>query len=138
MRYYLLLPAARMLDMWFRPRSEMMPLDTHFWEIAQRPARRLVQYCARRAEFCLRRSRSSRSVAVAATMKYLALLLTYPIVRSLFLATTGQSEDRYTMECFPIHFRARRRISDLVAEPQPKTRADHLSCEYATQQGRSI
>ena len=36
-RYYLLLPAARMLDMWFRPRSEMMPLDTHFWEIRDDP-----------------------------------------------------------------------------------------------------
>ena len=34
-------------------------------------------------------------------IKYLALLLTYPVVRSLFLATIGQSEDRYTMECFP-------------------------------------
>ena len=34
-------------------------------------------------------------------IKYLALLLTYPIVRSLFLATTGMSEDRYTLECFP-------------------------------------
>jgi hypothetical protein len=32
----------------------------------------------------------------------LALLLTFPIVRSLFLATTGNSEDRYTIECFPI------------------------------------
>jgi hypothetical protein len=34
-------------------------------------------------------------------IRYLALLLTYLIVRSLFLATLGQSEDRYTMECFP-------------------------------------
>ena len=34
-------------------------------------------------------------------IKYLALLLTYPIVRSLFLASLGQSEDRYTLECLP-------------------------------------
>jgi len=32
------------------------------------------------------------------------LLLTYPIVRSLFLATTGAAEDRYTLECFPFLF----------------------------------
>src|SRR5208282_903685 len=36
-RYYLLLPAARTLDMWLRPRSEMMSLDTHFWEIEDDP-----------------------------------------------------------------------------------------------------
>ena len=36
-RYYLLLPAARTLDMWLRPRSEMLPLDTHFWRFAQDP-----------------------------------------------------------------------------------------------------
>ncbi len=34
-------------------------------------------------------------------IKHLALLLTYPVVRTLFLATTGMSEDRYTLECYP-------------------------------------
>jgi hypothetical protein len=32
------------------------------------------------------------------------LLLAYPILRSLFLATTGAAEDRYTLECFPFLF----------------------------------
>ena len=34
-------------------------------------------------------------------VRYLGLLLAYPVVRSLFLATTGAAEDRYTLECFP-------------------------------------
>ena len=33
-RYYLLLPAARTLDMWFRPRTQLLPLETHFWRLA--------------------------------------------------------------------------------------------------------
>jgi hypothetical protein len=37
-------------------------------------------------------------------IRYLELLLTYPIVRSLFLAATGAAEDRYTLECFPFVF----------------------------------
>jgi hypothetical protein len=36
--------------------------------------------------------------------KYLGLLLIYPAVRLLFLATTGAVEDRYTMELFPFIF----------------------------------
>ncbi len=32
-RYYLLLPVARTLDMWFRPRTQLLPLETHFWKV---------------------------------------------------------------------------------------------------------
>jgi hypothetical protein len=105
-RYYLLLPAARTLDMWLRPRSEMMPLDTHFWRIAEDPhdslcalalaALNLFYVAAALAGAWLRRRRIPGIV--------LALLVTYPIVRSLFLATTGAAEDRYTLECFPFIF----------------------------------
>jgi hypothetical protein len=35
-------------------------------------------------------------------IRHLSLLLTYPVIRSLFLATTGMSEDRYTLECYPL------------------------------------
>ncbi len=103
-RYYLLMPAGRMLDMWLRPRTELMPLDTHFWRFRQDPhdslcaialgVLNLGYLCAALAGAWVMRRRS----------KYLGLLLIYPVVRSLFLATTGASEDRYTMECFPFVF----------------------------------
>ncbi len=32
LRYYVLLPVARSVDMWVRPRTEMLPLDTRWWE----------------------------------------------------------------------------------------------------------
>jgi 4-amino-4-deoxy-L-arabinose transferase-like glycosyltransferase len=100
-RYYLLLPTARMLDMWFRPRSEMLPLNTHFWEISDST----YSSCCDIALGLLNLAYVAAAIAGARLMRlrirHLALLLTYPIVRSLFLATTGASEDRYTLECFP-------------------------------------
>ena len=33
-RYYVSLPALRIADMWLRPRAEMLPLDTRWWEYA--------------------------------------------------------------------------------------------------------
>jgi 4-amino-4-deoxy-L-arabinose transferase-like glycosyltransferase len=103
-RYYVLLPVARTLDMWFRPRTEMLPLDTHFWQIRQDPHDSLISIalgvlnllylgCAVAGAWLLRRR-----------LWPFALLLVYPVVRSLFLATTFASEDRYTMECFPAIF----------------------------------
>ena len=105
-RYYLLLPVARTLDMWLRPRSEMMPLDTHFWRFAEDPhdslcalalaALNLFYVAAAAAGAWLLRRRIP---GIA-----LGLLVTYPILRSLFLATTGAAEDRYTLECLPFVF----------------------------------
>jgi 4-amino-4-deoxy-L-arabinose transferase-like glycosyltransferase len=106
LRYYLLLPLARTLDMWLRPRSEMMPLDTHFWSFAEDPHDSL---CAISLA-ALNLFYVAAAVAGAWLLRrripgvFLGLLLTYPVVRSLFLATTGAAEDRYTLECFPFVF----------------------------------
>jgi 4-amino-4-deoxy-L-arabinose transferase-like glycosyltransferase len=100
-RHYLLLPSARTVDMWMRPRSELLPLDVHFWRFAEDPH---DAWCAL-ALGALNLAYVAAAVAGAWVLrrrvKYLGLLLTYPVVRSLFLATTGAAEDRYTLECFP-------------------------------------
>jgi len=31
LRYFVLLPAGRILDVWFRPRTEMLPLESRWW-----------------------------------------------------------------------------------------------------------
>jgi 4-amino-4-deoxy-L-arabinose transferase-like glycosyltransferase len=100
-RYYLLLPTARMLDMWFRPRSEMLPLDTHFWEIRADPHDSLCDIALAVLNFAYVAAAIAGAWLMRRRIKYPALLLTYPVVRSLFLATTGMSEDRYTLECYP-------------------------------------
>ncbi len=100
-RYYLLLPIARTLDMWFRPRSEMMPLDTHFWEIAADPHDAWCDIALGVLNLAYVAAAIAAAWRLRRRIRHLSLLLTYPIVRSLFLATTGASEDRYTLECFP-------------------------------------
>jgi 4-amino-4-deoxy-L-arabinose transferase-like glycosyltransferase len=100
-RYSLLLPAARMLDMWFRPRSEMLPLDTHFWEIRTDPHDALCDIALAALNLAYVAAAVAGAWVMRRRIKYLALLLIYPVARSLFLATTGMSEDRYTLECFP-------------------------------------
>ncbi len=104
LRYYLLLPTARMLDMWFRPRSEMMPLDTHFWEIVEDPHDAWCDIALGMLNFAYVAAAIAGAWLLRRKIRYLSLLLTYPVVRSLFLATTGMSEDRYTLECFPFAF----------------------------------
>jgi hypothetical protein len=103
-RYHLLLPTARILDMWFRPRSEMMPLDTHFWEIIEDPHDAWCDIALALLNLAYVAAAVAGAWLMRLRIKHLALLLTYPMVRSLFLATTGASEDRYTLECFPFVF----------------------------------
>lgn len=103
-RYYLLLPAARVLDMWFRPRSEMMPMDSHFWEIKRDPHDAWCGIALGALNLAYLTAANAGAWLLRRKMKYLGLLLTYPIVRSLFLAFTGACEDRYTLECFPFIF----------------------------------
>jgi len=103
-RYYLLMPTARMLDMWFRPRTEMMPLDTHFWEIRKDPHDALCSIALALLNLFYVAAAVAGAWLMRRRIRYLALLLTFPIVRSLFLATTGGAEDRYTLECFPVVF----------------------------------
>ena len=119
LRYYLLLPVARTVDMWLRPRSEMMPLGTHFWRFAEDPhdslcalalaALNLFYVAAAVAgAWVLRPSKPKEGLPGVLRRRIpglaLGLLLTYPVVRTLFLATTGAAEDRYTLECFPFLF----------------------------------
>jgi hypothetical protein len=103
-RYYLLMPAGRMLDMWLRPRTEIMPLDTHFWRYQDDLYDSLCALALGALNLAYLAAAVAGAWVMRRRMKYLGLLLTYPVVRSLFLATTGAAEDRYTMECFPFVF----------------------------------
>jgi 4-amino-4-deoxy-L-arabinose transferase-like glycosyltransferase len=103
-RYYLLLPAARTVDMWLRPRSELMPLDTHFWKIAEDPRDASCGLALAALNLAYVAAAVAGAWVMRRRVRYLGLLLTYPVLRSVFLATTGAAEDRYTLECFPFVF----------------------------------
>ncbi|HWY20302.1 MAG TPA: glycosyltransferase family 39 protein [Candidatus Acidoferrum sp.] len=101
LRYYILLPAARIADMWLRPRTELLPSDPRWWEFDDEPVWLTVSivfglvnlaYVAAAAAGLLR----SRELSG------LGLFVLFLLLRSLFLGTLENPEPRYTLECYPV------------------------------------
>ncbi len=100
-RYYVGLPLLRIADMWLRPRTETLPADTRWWQFDDDPewlalavSLGIVNLIYVSAAFAgLVRGRFAR---------HLGLLLTFVILRSLFLGTLENPEPRYTLECYPV------------------------------------
>jgi 4-amino-4-deoxy-L-arabinose transferase-like glycosyltransferase len=101
LRYYVWLPLARITDMWLRPRTELLPSDSRWWE------------------FNDDRVWSAAAVTLGViNLLYLGLallglmkgrfatpvfvLLVFVILRSAFLGSLENPETRYTLECFPV------------------------------------
>ncbi|HWA95556.1 MAG TPA: hypothetical protein VG844_13220 [Terracidiphilus sp.] len=99
LRYYLLLPLGRVVDMWFRPRVDNLNIDLDWWAYDHHPQETIFSW----------------SYAVLNVL-YLALgigglfmrprlwqaMLVYFVLRSALLATIAAPETRYTLECFPM------------------------------------
>jgi Dolichyl-phosphate-mannose-protein mannosyltransferase len=99
-RYYVWLPAARIADMWFRPRTELLPPDPRWWEFNDelRPVVTVLGFGLLNLIY----------VGMAAagwfrTREYfgIGLLVLFLILRSVFLGTLENPETRYTLECYP-------------------------------------
>ena len=117
LRYYIELPIVRILDMWLRPRTEMLPSDSRWWEfnddakwstlaISMGGIGLLYWICG--IAGWLR----TRPLAGAAPLllgfirtrqvAFGGLLLLFVVVRSLFLGTLENPEPRYTLEMYPV------------------------------------
>jgi len=101
LRFYVWLPAVRIADMWFRPRTEMFPADPRWWEfnddhlwLAVSLAFAVVNllYVAM-AALGLLRHREIFGWGV---------FVLFLVLRSLFLGTLENPEPRYTLECYPV------------------------------------
>lgn len=105
-RYYVLLPMAKLADMWLRPRTELMkapPLD--WWKVRLHP---------RRSLFAMAYGALNVGLLVLAGVGWwrwwgwggaggLAFAAgAYVVLRSVMLLTIDNSEPRYTLECFPV------------------------------------
>jgi hypothetical protein len=101
LRYYLWLPALRIVDMWLRPRTELLPSDPRWWEFNdERPwlavsiALGLINLAyVGAAAAGLLRSRALFGIG---------LFILFLLLRSLFLGTIENPEPRYTLECYPL------------------------------------
>jgi 4-amino-4-deoxy-L-arabinose transferase-like glycosyltransferase len=101
MRYYFWLPAVRIADMWFRPRTELFPSDPRWWEFNDDHRWLAVSigfgivnlfYLTMAAAGLLR----SREIFG------LSIFVLFLVLRSMFLGTLENPEPRYTLECYPV------------------------------------
>ncbi len=107
LRYYVVLPIARELNMWLRPRTEMMVLPIDWWVIRAHPAESAAEilYALLNAAYLglaivgifwwRARRWGGRDALVFA-------MFSVVVTRCLLLLTVDNSEPRYTLECFPI------------------------------------
>jgi 4-amino-4-deoxy-L-arabinose transferase-like glycosyltransferase len=107
LRYYIALPTARVLDMWLRPRTELMRAPIDFWNFRAHPRASIAEYAyaalnaalllaAIAGIFRWRRNHWSHQPALAFAM------LAFIALRCALLLTLDNSEPRYTLECYPI------------------------------------
>lgn len=101
MRYYVWLPAARIADMWLRPRTELLPSDPRWWEFNDDRrwlAASLIFGAANLIYVLLAAGGLFRSRSFFA----IGLFVFFLLLRSAFLGTLENPEPRYTLECYPI------------------------------------
>lgn len=101
-RYYVVLPAMRVADMWLRPRTELLPADPRWWEFNDDP-----RWSAVAIGFGLINLAFLTAATVAvgwrwSEIRWIGLLVGFVVLRTAFLGTIENPEPRYTMECFPV------------------------------------
>ena len=100
-RYYIELPLLRIADMWLRPRTETLPSDTRWWEFDDDP-----QWLALTLTLgiinLLYLGAALTGLVRGRFGPHLGLLLTFVVLRSVFLGTLENPETRYTLECYPL------------------------------------
>ena len=107
LRYYLVLPVARELDMWLRPRLEFAPIPVDWWVFSRHPwpSAEAAAYALLNAGYLMlalagllrwRRIRWNGREVLAFAM------LGFVVLRCALLLTLDNSEPRYTLECLPV------------------------------------
>jgi hypothetical protein len=101
LRYYLELPALRILDMWLRPRTENLPSDVRWWEFNDD-----LKWSALAVGLGVINLAYVLCALIgwvrAHHVQYIGLLSLFVILRSLFLSTLENPEPRYTLEMYPV------------------------------------
>jgi 4-amino-4-deoxy-L-arabinose transferase-like glycosyltransferase len=101
LRYYLRLPLLRILDMWLRPRTGMLPCDTRWWEFNDD-----VQWSILAVGFgVINLGYLVCALAgwmYARRLRFIGLLALFVVLRSGFLGTLENPEPRYTLEMYPV------------------------------------
>jgi hypothetical protein len=101
LRYALWLPFLRTSDMWLRPRTELLDVETRWWEFSRHPAE---------SWFALLWAGLNLFYVAAALRGWLRwrlglagmFVISFVLLRSIFLSSIENPEPRYVLECFPV------------------------------------
>ena len=94
------LPMLRILDMWLRPRTEMLPSDTRWWEFDDEPKWSALAVGLGVIGLFYAVS-GAAGMLIARSLTGAGLLLMFVLLRSAFLGTLENPEPRYTLEMYP-------------------------------------
>ena len=103
LRSYLKLPLLRVLDMWLRPRTEMLNIELRWWQYDRHNAETefATGYAALNLAYIVLAAIGAWRLRRRQGMLVFAIV-TYCVLRSLLLATIEAPEARYTIEVFPM------------------------------------
>ena len=100
-RYYVWLPAVRIVDMWLRPRTELLASDPRWWELND-DRRWLAVSIVFGLVNLLYVGMAAAGLMRAREIFGIGLFVLFLLLRSLFLGTLENPEPRYTLECYPV------------------------------------
>ena len=101
-RYYVVLPALRIADMWLRPRTEMLPPDVRWWEFNDDPKQSVLAVGFGLLNLAYVGTALAVLVRRSGAVRYAGLLVGFVVLRSAFLGTLENPEPRYMLECYPV------------------------------------
>jgi 4-amino-4-deoxy-L-arabinose transferase-like glycosyltransferase len=105
LRYYVMLPMARVLDMMFRPRVELFPAPLEWWKDRTHrgwDAFALTYALLNAGFFALAAVTLWQRAWWREERPLVAMMVATIVMRTLLLLTLDNSEDRYTLEFFPV------------------------------------
>ena len=99
-RYYIRLPLMRIADMWLRPRTELLPPDSRWYDFTD-DTQWVVLAVGLGVLNLLYVIAAIAGLVRGHSIAWVGLGISYIVLRSLFLGTMENPESRYTLECFP-------------------------------------
>jgi len=102
-QYHVAVPLLKVVTIWLRPRTEMLPIDTHWWRFRDDPHDSIWATFLMLVNFAFV-AIAMMGILRGPPMRFIGIFLMYMLVRTFFLGYMGEAEDRYTLECFPCLF----------------------------------
>lgn len=102
LRSWVVLPVAREVDMWLRPRTELLAIPLDWWEVREHPGWSVLEMGYAGLDVVLL---IAAGVGLWRWKGMGALgwsMVAFVAMRCALLLTLDNSEPRYTLECFPV------------------------------------